>query len=713
MIAEPGPSTSVVFRFGPFEFYPSAGELRKSGLRIKLRGQPVEILSMLLATPAAVVTREDLKARLWPQDTFVDFENSLNAAVKRLRAALGDSAQEPRYVETLARRGYRFIAPVEAVPRGQAPVPPLLPIEIANNSQASAPRRAWKPAVAVFAAGAAAVAAWLGIYLLDPLPPPRALRIERLSNSGRVDPYARVVTDGTRVYFIERAGSHWNLMQTSIDGGEPQRVAAPFDNTRVFDISPGGTQLLIGSFEARTSENPLWTWPSQGGPARRVGDVMAKSAIWSPDGQYVVYAHAQSIYRADLDGSHIRELVRTAATPGELALSPDRTTLRFSLFISESGKDLVQVWQAGVDGGRLSRVLPNWGREPNVHAGGWSANGNYFLFSAGSFEKSTVWAQRAQGSFWRRANQSPVQVTQGPDGFWVPVATRSGSKALIFSGHSETSVTRYDPATRRSDALLPGINAVSLDVSRDGEWVAYVARDLTLWRCRTDGSLRMQLTFPPERVTEPRWSPDGSQIAVLASGPGVSTFAALVSAEGGAAKPLLRARGSYRSDWAPDSRAIVVQAADSNKPAEYSLYRDDLKSGNLTVLADSRGMTFPRWSPDGRLIAALAQDARRLFVFDLKAKAWTTLAGGNLLSNPRWSADSSYLYYQDLLEAEQAVYRIRVRDRRSRKLMGFGKELREGAQRCWFAALGPERGSLIVLLDRGWIDVYALDLDLP
>lgn len=108
-------------RFGAFEFEPESGELRKHGLRIKLRGQPIEVLTMLLQHSGKVVTREELQKRLWPANTYVDFEQSLNAAMKRLRAALGDSADEPRFIETLAGRGYRFIAhvtqPAEKVPQ--------------------------------------------------------------------------------------------------------------------------------------------------------------------------------------------------------------------------------------------------------------------------------------------------------------------------------------------------------------------------------------------------------------------------------------------------------------------------------------------------------------------------------------------------------------------------------------------------------------------
>jgi TolB-like protein/DNA-binding winged helix-turn-helix (wHTH) protein/Tfp pilus assembly protein PilF len=147
-------SAPRIVRFGVFEFDRESGELRKHGLRIKLQGQPVHVLDMLLERPGEVVSREELQKRLWQADTFVDFEHSLNAAIKRLRAALGDSADSPRFIETLARRGYRFIAPVTqaaATPEQAAPAPvPAQP--------ASTVRRASR-LVAAIASGVVLVAA--------------------------------------------------------------------------------------------------------------------------------------------------------------------------------------------------------------------------------------------------------------------------------------------------------------------------------------------------------------------------------------------------------------------------------------------------------------------------------------------------------------------------------------------------------------------------
>jgi DNA-binding winged helix-turn-helix (wHTH) protein len=112
-MSEAPSSTERIVRFGVFELDQRAGELRKAGIRLGLQDQPLHVLTMLLERPGELVTREELKERLWPAQTFVDFEQGLNAAVKRLRSVLGDSADTPRFIETLPRRGYRFVAPVD------------------------------------------------------------------------------------------------------------------------------------------------------------------------------------------------------------------------------------------------------------------------------------------------------------------------------------------------------------------------------------------------------------------------------------------------------------------------------------------------------------------------------------------------------------------------------------------------------------------------
>src|SRR5215475_9473761 len=104
--------TPITVRFGPFEISSDSGELRKSGVRVKVSGQAIQVLCMLLQDPGRLVTRDELQQKLWPGASFGDFDHGLNAAVNRLREVLGDSATEPTYIETLPRRGYRFIVPV-------------------------------------------------------------------------------------------------------------------------------------------------------------------------------------------------------------------------------------------------------------------------------------------------------------------------------------------------------------------------------------------------------------------------------------------------------------------------------------------------------------------------------------------------------------------------------------------------------------------------
>jgi cholera toxin transcriptional activator len=111
------------FRFGVYEADPGSGELRKSGVRLRVQEQPFQVLLVLLERPSEVVTREELRQKLWPADTFVDFDHGLNTVINKLREVLSDSASNPRFIETLARRGYRFVAPVEFVAKHFAPAP--------------------------------------------------------------------------------------------------------------------------------------------------------------------------------------------------------------------------------------------------------------------------------------------------------------------------------------------------------------------------------------------------------------------------------------------------------------------------------------------------------------------------------------------------------------------------------------------------------------
>ncbi len=199
----PSPATGQLVRFGAYELDIRAGELRKSGIRIKLQEQPLLVLQALLENPGAVLTRDDLQKRIWPADTFVDFDHGLHAAVNRLRAALNDSADNPRYVETVGRRGYRFIGPVENLPI-EAHAAPLVPA-VAPFHPASKPRpaiwKSWTGAIAGFVLALAFAALLIGFNIAG-------LRaslfgVNRSFRSLAVLPLANLTSDPKQEYFAE------------------------------------------------------------------------------------------------------------------------------------------------------------------------------------------------------------------------------------------------------------------------------------------------------------------------------------------------------------------------------------------------------------------------------------------------------------------------------------------------------------------------------
>ena len=182
------------FRFGPFQVDAPAGQLRKGGTKLRLAGQPLEILVMLLERPGHVVTREEIQQRLWPEQTFVDFENSLNKSINKLRQALSDSAEDPVYIETLPRRGYRFVGTLISTAAGEPKQESALVVDRPSNlSAATLPSLSvsrthtalWRiTSLCIFLA--LAVFAWFASH---PLPPPRVIRVTQLTDSSRVDLY--------------------------------------------------------------------------------------------------------------------------------------------------------------------------------------------------------------------------------------------------------------------------------------------------------------------------------------------------------------------------------------------------------------------------------------------------------------------------------------------------------------------------------------------
>jgi Tol biopolymer transport system component/DNA-binding winged helix-turn-helix (wHTH) protein len=709
---------SRVVRFGVFEVDLQEAELRKSGLRIKLQEQPFQILTTLLERPGETVTREALQRRLWPADTFVDFDHSLNSSIKKLREALGDDSENPRFIETLHRRGYRFIAPVngQGVPAAERSEqgPPVASAATRAGSKNSARWQKWT-AIAVLVVGATV----LGLWLHSPLPPLRIARIVQLTNNGRRKGDA-LCTDGPRLYLQEDQ----TIVQVSTTGGETVPLRTPFHTDEVFpmDISPDGAELLVSTRTAAETEHPLWIVPVLGGSPRRVGDVLVNydAAAWSPSGRNIIYARGSDLYVVNADGTDSHKLLTVSGTPNYLRWSPDGKRVGFTL--SDPQGQESAIWEVAADGSNLHRFLPGWNNPHAECCGAWTADGKYYVFSATHQNQSGLWALREETGLFHKGSYQPVLLTSGPLDFGWTAPSRDGKRIFAMATQPRGELLRFDAKTRQFAPYLSGISASDTAFSLDGEWVCYVSvPEGILWRSKLDGSQKLQLTLPSMSVMLPRWSPDGKRIAFMGQMQGETEKNYIVSADGGAPQQLTAGeRNEADPQWSPDGNSILFGRLPNYWVAEpseaKSLLLLDLKTNQITKIPGSEGLYSPRWSPDGRYVATLDFDSRKLILLDLKTHqkvALATFVGG--VGYPNWSHDGTWIQVvgRTLVGEEIGIYRIRLSDHKMERVLNAGElgHISGVAGGEWHG-LAPD-DSLLVMRDHSTTEVYALEWGAP
>ncbi|MGB2629118.1 MAG: winged helix-turn-helix domain-containing protein [Candidatus Acidiferrum sp.] len=731
-------ASSKQLRFGLYEVDLDRGTLVRQGSPVKLQEQPFRVLALLLEAPGKILSREEIRKKIWPEGTFVEFDGSLNTALMKLRSALNDNAENPVFIETVPRKGYRFIAPV-------VPLLPAVPIvttavRITNDGQplegfeieegAFAPVRAAKNFSAYLGGvylswwQAAAILLLLGgivLYAAWPKAQPRVLAVRQLTHTGQVDPWGRLVTDGSRIYFVNRDVSGWNLMQTSVEGGSSQKTPTPFDNTRIFDLSPDHSQFLIGQLTHRGEETPLWLWPVQGGAPRRVGDLMVEEAVWSPRGDQIAFVDGESIKISSTEGAAVREIGRYHPAPHSIVWSPDGKRLRFTQMEPAKGTD--SMWEVGTDGLALRRVLPEGQGGPHEGSGTWLAGGKYFAYSSGVDLRASM-AVDTRASLWLVEEQArglsrargPLQLTSGPIAYDHPVALSTASRVFVIGSQNEYQLLRIDAKTSAKTAMLTESGATDIDFSHDGQYVVYTSRESgTLWKSRLDGTGKMELTAKATGAFAPAWSPDEKQILFTGFLLDKQPRLYVVSSKGGTPKPVLPTNNKWATvsgDWKTDGREIVMDVQDTESSGETSIRILDLETSKLVTLEGSEGMIDPRWSSDGRYIAALHPKKKQVWLYECQTKKWFMLAEANFPSALRWSPGGDALYFQDVDELEQSVFRIPMTTKEVERVTKFGDLLSFGASRCIFTGLSPD-GSVYVTVDHGGVDVYSVDLQLP
>jgi Tol biopolymer transport system component len=385
--------------------------------------------------------------------------------------------------------------------------------------------------------------------IIKPPPPPKVGTTVQLTNDGRTK--TSHVTDGSRVYFSEDL--LLGFAQVSTTGGEPTTIQAHFlegPGQGLLDISRDRNELLISNAEAGGLPS-LWVMSVLGGPGRRVGDLRAFTACWSPDNQRIAYTNPEGLYIAKSDGTESRKLVTppVGGFPIFPAWSLDGSRLRFNMLDWSKDtftNDTPTLWEEAVDGTGLHPLLPGWkGKDGNNGWGGrWTPDGRYYVFlvggDVGKERGADIWALRETESFFGKTARTPIQLTFGPLSFSPPVFSPDGKKLFTVGYLPRAEVMSYDVPTKHWGPVLSGTSAINLGFSRDGQWVTYVTYlKGPLWRSRADGSQRLQLTSPEMTVTFPRWSPDGKQIAFAGkvSGQPFQIFVVSARRQGGTGGP--------------------------------------------------------------------------------------------------------------------------------------------------------------------------------
>ncbi len=698
-----------VYRFGVFEVDPGKRELLRRGVPVRLQDQPFRVLCMLLEKPGEPVTREELRQALWPSDTYVEFDGSLNAALKRLRFALGDSARNPTFIETLPKHGYRFIAPVSVADSANADLPaPANGLAIVKRETPAGRRRRW---TYIAVPCAAAILLQQIAYWAFPLPPPRMVNRTRLTHVGNAEP-GPIVSDGARIFFCARRGARRFPMQTSIDGGDAVEVKTPFANSTIFDISPDRTSFLLGSLDRPGDPYKLWIWPVQGGTPRRFGDMLCSDAVWSPDGRQVAFTSPGKLYIAHSDGSAPRLLVEKNAY--NLMWSADSRRIRFSIW--NPVLEVHSLWEAGTDGAYVRQFFPGDEEVRDTSVGFWLAGGKYFAFLRGSFPRNKLWMTREWPSFWRRSSNRPVPVSTGAEDTETVVGLGRNGARLISIGYwpNNKLVRLYaDSGALATESLFP--SATNLHFSRDGKWVAYTSiADNSLWRCRADGTDCLQLTAAPIGVLEPRWSPDGAQILFVDVHANAIRRLRVVAAHGSAPATALSPPdlAAGLADWSPDGKQIVLDMSSPSPGSTDRLYLIETATGKTAVIGGSEGFHSPAWSRDGRRIAAIDATDQRIFFYSPNDKQWSPGPSGTRVGYAYWSSRAEELFYQDLGEPDQSIYRFKPATGSKRLSFSFKEALRKDAVTCRLAGIGADDRLYAYVLE-ATSDLLAIDLDLP
>ena len=685
-----------VFRFGDVEVREREFRLIKAGEVIPVEPKAFRVLLFLLHNPQKLITKEELLNAVWGE-TAVS-ENSLTRSIALLRRLLGEDTHEPRFIETVATVGYRFICPVvNEESSASSQVAAEVPISGATRPMPDVAKPAtteakshgwlrWWPWALIAGASVVVISAGLLIwYASQPVPPPHISEYVQLTNDSR---WGKIVlgSDGSRIYLaldppalghIPIAGGDITIVPLNVPG------AKPLSATSLGDISPDGSSLFVVGATYSEGDGPdQWVVGTEGSPARYL--MRGITPAWSPDGKQVVYSTAKGyIYSMPSGGGEPHLLL---ASSGSV---PSALSIRLTGAESGSPVTIGSGRSPRTAGISASSFLA--GTDP---AGGTVGTG-LLMGTSTSFSLDTpiasdnprtneqIWAIDERRGTLRRPNSGPIRLTFGPMRWPAgDYPSRDGKKIFAIGVINRGEVTQVDRNSGQLRPFLHGISAEMVDFSRDRRFVTYTSfPDGVLWRANRDGTGVQELAKPRVLIVNPRLSPDGRQLVFVDSvqrtnAPGDSlSVIFLQSSEGGTPVRILTDDKEPESDptWSPDGKQIAFQSGAPpccGPDTKLEIKILDVETGKTKLLPSAPQPAWsPRWSPDGRYIVCVAASwpgPNGLEVYDLRTLRWTVLLfqKQGAVGWPSWSHDSRSVYY-DLSSAGDysganlhAVFRI-------------------------------------------------------
>jgi len=473
-------------------------------------------------------------------------------------------------------------------------------------------------------------------------------------------------------------------------------------------VSADGAAVLVKEERGPTEfEAPLWSLPVLGGSPIRLANTVGRDGAWSPDGKQLAYTIGNDLYLANADGTDSRKIASFPSGARIPIWSPDGKQIRLTVGGAEFAT-LSFIWQVAPSGANPHPLLPGWHARAGECCGRWTPDRKYFIFQS----QYQLWAIHEGSSLLHKTDPAPVQLTSGAISYFDPLPSKDGTKIYAIEGLRKGELDQYNEKAAAFAPYLGGISAYYLDFSRDGQSLAYVTYpDHTLWRSSVDGSGGVKLASAPLLVLEPRWSPDGKQIVFYAYEQGKPPRLYIVSSDGsGTPEELAPSSPGQQWDptWSPDGKSVMF----GDVPGPQTVIRIvDVNTRQVAVVPGSQGFFSPRWSPNGRYIAALPSGSRGLVLYDFKTQKWAPLAS-EPSGFPTWSHDSQFVYFLSAPTTESdGLMRVRISDRKLELVSSLKSFHAAGYYGAWLG-LTPDDTPLI-LRDAGTDDVVSMDWNAP